>query len=281
MWNYYRYKIAFKSLAAMKKQPVVFLIHLAILIIMSGGFLTCTTSVQGKLHLRTDESTNRFIDRKNNTVHTLPFNITLSGFQIIYYPGTEAPSDYVSTLKIRYENKEVNGQVSLNKVFSQNGFRFYQSGYDKDEQGSFLLVKSDRYGLAVTYFGYFLLLTSMTAYFFNKNTTLRKLLGKWGKSGKQGIYDKPVSPISPASPFSPIIIIFLLLTTVSAIAENRNTIPVNIAKKMGDLQILYRNRICPLETFAKDLTLKLHGKSSYKSLCCEQVLFGYLFYMDD
>ena len=234
-----------------RKQPVIFLIHLAIIIILFGGFLTRTTSVQGKLHLRTGQSTNTFIDKKNNTEYILPFDITLSDFKIIYYQGTQAPSDYVSTLKINYDNQEITGQVSINKIFSQKGYRFYQSGYDKDEKGSFLLVKSDRYGLAVTYFGYFLLLLAMAAKLLKRKKLFFFFLA------------------------------ILLLSTISATAENKNTIPANIAKKMGELQIMYHDRVCPLETFAKDFTLKLHGKSTYKSLSCEEVLCGYLFYFED
>ena len=90
----------------------------------------------------------------------------LSNFQIQYYSGTTATMDYVSTLIIRHNNQEITGSTSMNRVFSHKGFRFYQSGYDKDGKGSVLLVKSDRYGLFVVYSGYFLLFASMVIYFF-------------------------------------------------------------------------------------------------------------------
>ncbi len=242
----------------MYKRPMVFLLHLSFIVILLGAFLTFTTGTQGRIHLRLGESANTFIDKKNNTQHVLPFDIVLSGFQINYYPGTQAPSDYVSTFKIIYDSEETTGQVSMNKVFSENGFRFYQSGYDMDEQGAMLLVKSDKYGLPITYVGYFLLLVAMIGYFFSKNTEFRRLLKH------------------PA--LKQVAIAVLFMAGGTTVANGQNTVPKDVAKKMGELQMLYRDRICPLETFAHDFTLKLYGKSTYKSLSCEQVLSGWLLY---
>jgi ABC-type transport system involved in cytochrome c biogenesis permease subunit len=243
------------------KRPMVFLLYIAFIVILSGALLTFTTATQGRLHLRTGKPVNTFIEQKNNTQHTLPFEIVLSKFQIEYYSGTQAPSDYVSLIKIKSNNQEeMTGRVSMNAVFEKDGFRFYQSGYDPDEQGSILLVKSDRYGLPLTYLGYLLLLTAITGYFFSKHTGFRKLLHH------------------PALKRTNIIVLFLLMTGSIVLAENKHTIPKETATKWGELQMLYRDRICPIETFAKDFTLKLYGKSTYKSLSSEQVLSGWMFY---
>lgn len=57
-------------------------------------------------------------------------------------------------------------------------------------------------------------------------------------------------------------------------------LPREVAEHFGDLYILYNNRICPLQTFARDFTVKLYGSSSYKGLTPEEVLTGWLFYYD-
>ena len=57
-------------------------------------------------------------------------------------------------------------------------------------------------------------------------------------------------------------------------------LPVEVAGQFGDLYILYNNRICPLQTFARDFTIKLYGKPSYRGLTPEQVLTGWIFYYD-
>ena len=41
-----------------------------------------------------------------------------------------------------------------------------------------------------------------------------------------------------------------------------------------------RDSICPLQTFARDFTIKLYGKPTYHGLTSEQVLTGWLFYYD-
>ncbi len=50
---------------------------------------------------------------------------------------------------------------------------------------------------------------------------------------------------------------------------------------MGEMYTLYKGRICPLQTFAKDFTTKLTGKATYEGLSSEQVLSGFLFYYSD
>ena len=54
-----------------------------------------------------------------------------------------------------------------------------------------------------------------------------------------------------------------------------------VAAELGDLYVYYNDRICPLQTLAKDFTVKLCGKSRYRGLTPEQVLSGWLFYYDD
>jgi cytochrome c-type biogenesis protein CcsB len=245
----------------MYRRPMIFLLHIAFIVILSGAFLTFTTATQGRLHLRAGKPANTFIEQKTDKQEVLPFEIVLSAFEIKYYSGTQAPSDYVTTFKITSANdEETVGKVSMNTVFEKDGFRFYQSGYDADEQGSILLVKSDKYGLPVTYLGYLLLLIAIIGYFISKNTGFRALLRH------------------PALNRANMIVLFLLMTGGIITAENKQTIPKETAEQWGELQMLYRDRICPVETFAKDFTLKLYGKSTYKSLSSEQVLLGWMFY---
>ena len=243
----------------MYKRPMVFLLHISFLVILSGAFLTFSTSIQGKLHLREIKPENTFIDH-NNKHHQLPFDIILTDFEIDYYSGTQAPCDYISKLKIVRNGQEIEGNVSMNKVFENSGYRFYQFSYDKDMQGSTLLVKSDRYGLPVTYLGYALLLIAMIGYFFSPNTGFRKLLNH------------------SALKRSAMTILLLLGIGTTAFSS---PIPKETAKKLGEIQMLYHDRICPVQTFAKDFTLKLYGKPSYQLLSCEQVLAGWLFSPDE
>jgi ABC-type transport system involved in cytochrome c biogenesis permease subunit len=51
-------------------------------------------------------------------------------------------------------------EVAMNKIHRQNHYRIYQMEYDNDEMGSTLLINYDFLGIAITYFGYLLLLIS-------------------------------------------------------------------------------------------------------------------------
>jgi ABC-type transport system involved in cytochrome c biogenesis permease subunit len=59
-------------------------------------------------------------------------------------------------------------EVAMNKIHSQNHYRFYQMEYDNDEMGSTLLVNYDFWGISVTYFGYLLLLISAILLIFRR-----------------------------------------------------------------------------------------------------------------
>lgn len=56
------------------------------------------------------------------------------------------------------------------------------------------------------------------------------------------------------------------------------SLPKETANEFGKLYVYYNDRICPLQTLAKEFTTKLYGKSNYKGLTPEQVLTGWLFF---
>lgn len=58
------------------------------------------------------------------------------------------------------------------------------------------------------------------------------------------------------------------------------SLPKETANEFGKLYVYYNDRICPLQTLAKEFTTKLYGKSNYKGLTPEQVLTGWLFFYE-
>ena len=63
--------------------------------------------------------------------------------------------------------------------------------------------------------------------------------------------------------------------------HSQTTLPHDIANEFGNLLVYHNNRICPLQTLARDYTIKLTGKTSYKDFSAEQVLTGWFFYYDE
>lgn len=248
------------------KQRITFLLHCSLILILAGALTTHFFGVQGSIHLRQDEPqpTNEYI-LHNGYRQTFPFQISLKEFHVSYYPGTVAPMDFVSTISVTDTNgKKQEANISMNNIYSHQHYRFYQSKYDKDEKGTTLSVSYDPYGISITYTGYALLLISIIIYFFQKDSRFRTLLR---------------NPLLRNAG----IICFLFFYPYAHIqsANAPKALPKHVAEEFGNLYVYYNDRICPLQTLAKDFTTKLYGKPRYKGLTPEQVLTGWFFFYDD
>lgn len=250
------------------RQPVIFLLHLSLLFILAGAFTTWIYGEQGTMRVRQGEQQTSFTDSKGIS-HQLPFSITLNQFEIIYYKGTLAPMDFISHISVADKDchRQIQGKVSMNHIFSYQHYRFYQSGYSEDNEGSVFSVSHDPYGIGITYAGYTLLLLSTVFFFFSPQSRFRQLL-------KSPLLHRSLTVILLLFAFS------LNSNFLKANSTSPKVLPCEVAEHFGDLYILYNNRICPLQTFARDFTVKLYGSSSYKGLTPEEVLTGWLFYYD-
>lgn len=244
-----------------KPSVITLMLHASFILILCGAAVTHYLGQQGSVHLTQDTPVRTFVlpDGKNET---FPFQLTLKDFQLEYYMGTFAPMDYVSTIIIQDENGRREGEVSMNHIYHYKSYRFYQSKYDKDGKGVTLSVSHDPYGIGITYTGYALLLCCLTAFFFQKQSRFRQLLRHplLRKTAVACLLLLPFSHISGATP---------------------QALPARVASRFCDLYVYYNDRICPLQTLAKDFTLKIYGKPEYKGLTPEQVLTGWFFYYDD
>lgn len=160
----------------LQRQPVTLCLHLAFAVILLGAFVTHTTGKQGQTHLRVGEYTNQYV-LDNDSIEKFPFSISLHDFEVTRYADTDTPMDFVSTIVI-YDNERIEGTVSMNNIFKHRGYRFYQSGYDNDERGTFLAVSHDPWGIGITYAGYSLLLLSMILFFVQPDSRFRTALRK-------------------------------------------------------------------------------------------------------
>ncbi len=246
----------------MAKRVVTLLLHLSFVVILAGAFITHVMGLQGAVHLRVGEEPVSEFKLTDGTLAKLPFSISLKSFELKYYTGSNAPMDYVSNICV---NGKVNGAVSMNNIFTYGGYRFYQSSYDSDGDGTILSVYCDPYGIGVTYLGYFMLLLSMIAFFFQKNSGFRALL-----------HSQVVRRAAVA-------VIFMLPMAVQLSAEESvpATLPKDAASEFCNMYVYYNDRICPLQTLARDFTIKICGKDTYKGLTAEQVVAGWFFYYDD
>ena len=245
----------------LQKHVPVALLHLSFLVILAGAFITWMWGEHGTLRMMKGEVAHSF-QNDADAHRDFPFNVSLADFQIQYYEGTHAPMDFVSTLKIddNRTNEIAYGEVSMNHILSYRGYRFCQSGYD-EAGGTTLSISYDPCGIAVTYIGYALLLFSCLLVLFSKKGHFRQLLN------------------NPLLKRGAAVFLFLVPSLFSLSAAGiPKVLPQTVAAKFGDLYVMYNNRVCPLETLAKDFTLKLYGNTSYRGFSPEQVFTGWLFY---
>jgi len=245
------------------RRPAAFLLHAAFAVILAGAFVTWMWGRQGTLHLAVGESAASFRLRDGG-VGRLPFAVRLDDFRVERCPGTRAPTDYVSTVTLTDSGGSVGGRIAMNRIMRFRGYRFCQSSYDADMSGATLSVSCDPWGIGITYTGYALLLAAMSLLLVGRGGEFRRLLSRGALR---------TAALAAA----------LSAAAVPAHAADGlpRTLPRDVADAMGRLYVCYDDRVCPLSTLAKDFTVELCGRASYRGLTPEQVLSGWMFWYDD
>lgn len=237
----------------------VLLVHASFLVILLGAFTSWNMAESGTIHLRQNETTSTMKDEEGKTKE-LGFEVSLKNFNVVNYPGTDAPMDYVTTLTAN--TQEI--KVSMNNIGSFDGYRFIQSGYDSDMQGTTLGVYHDPWGIGITYTGYALLFISLIATMASKKTRIRHLYRK--ALSLQGAKAWAVTALLAVSSFA-----------TSANAQEMVKIDGDIADDFGKICVLYNSRITPINTVATSFVTKLCGKPTWDGLSSNQVFAGWIF----
>lgn len=242
-------------------------LHLSFIIIIAGALLTHISAKRGMIHLRIGQPTDTYMtqdEEQGMKEEQLPFSLCLQKFETRMHDGTQAVADYTSRFTITDGNQKSQGEVSMNHIYSHRSYRLYQSSYDEDGQGSVLAINADPYGIPVTYTGYALLFISLVWMLIDPKGGYRRLL-------RSQLLRKGA-------------LLLCLLSSMSYEASAQSSdlsqavLPKATAEKLGELHILYNDRICPVQTFALDFCKKIYGARSYQGLTAEQVLSGWIFY---
>lgn len=242
------------------RRTSVCLLHLSFVVILAGAATSFITSNEGILHLREGLPANEYVTKDAQAIEELPFDrLVLDSFRVVYYPGTEAPQDFVSYISYAGTDRQTGtATISMNNIFTYRGYRFYQSSFDPDRRGTILTVAYDPWGTPLTYFGYALLGISMLLVLLSKKEEFRTLLRH------------------PLLRNGALAILLAVTSASPATARSIPTINKEKADKMARMPIVYNDRVAPLSTLAHDFTQKLYGRPSYKGLSAEQVLYGWL-----
>lgn len=204
-------------------------------------------------------------------VYELPFSLKLRDFIMDRYPGTNSASSYASevTLLDSRDNINEDRRIYMNNILDHDGYRFFQSSFDKDEFGTYLSVNRDAWGTRFSYLGYFLLTFGMLLSLFHPSSRLRIL--------KEKIK-------SLRSPTLGLIFTIGLSMFASTMVNSQNSLEANIkiplinehhADLFGKLIVQDLNgRMKPVNTLSLELIRKLSRKESLYNLNADQLLLS-------
>ena len=203
---------------------------------------------------------------------TIPFFIKLNEFQLDRYAGSMSPMSYASEVEVIDEEKNVNipFRIYMNHVLDYQGYRFFQSSYDKDEKGTILSVNNDP-GKWPTYIGYILLGVGLFFNLINPKSRFRKL-AHMIQNDTHKIKSALISCI----------LLFGILGGSSLHAYTTEDY-LNFLKqydkqhadKFGEILVQsVDGRIKPIDTISNELLNKVYGASTFQGLSANQVSLG-------
>ena len=193
----------------------------------------------------------------------LPFKIRLKDFILERYPGSNSPSSFKSQVVLIDEGRGIQQpyMIYMNHILKHRGYRFYQSSYDQNEQGSILSVNHDPWGMHITYAGYGLLFLFVLLSLLNKHSVFRSVkASNWRGPLKKGAA----------------LVMLLMLTAGAAMAgPQKLVVDRDLATEFGKVLVQDRKgRTKPLFTLSHDVLRKVHRSNQFEGLNAMQVFLG-------
>lgn len=196
----------------------------------------------------------------------IPFSLGLKDFILDRYPGSESPSSFKSIVMLYDKQKGISEEreIYMNNVLNHGGYKFFQSSYDTDEQGTILSVNKDVPGTLISYFGYLMLAVGFFLSLLNKNSRFQVIRKTTRIAGMA---------------------VVMLFVSTSAFATSNSwedeivqkTVPSGHAQLFGELLIQdNQGRIKPINTLSSQVLRKISRKTSISGLSADQVLLGML-----
>ena len=195
----------------------------------------------------------------------LPFSIMLKDFELERYPGSNSPSGYKSDVVLLDKSNNVTKpfMIFMNNVLKYKGYRFYQSSYDMDEQGTILSVNHDMAGMLVTYSGYTLLFIFIILALISKEAVFHNINAGYWKSGIR----KTIT----------LIILILSLSGFSEVNAQKVIIDKSVAEEFGKVLVQdQKGRTEPLYTLSNDILRKVTRENEFEGFTSMQVFLGHL-----
>jgi len=199
-------------------------------------------------------------------VTTLPFSLKLNDFVLERYPGSESPSGYKSDVTVLdgAGNHEKPFVIFMNNILKYRGYRFYQSSYDQDEQGTILSVNHDPAGMIITYTGYASLFLFIILSLIIKSSSFRSIRSKsWSSALRKGVTA---------------IFLLLFVSTFSGVYGQKIVPGRQSAEEFGKVLVQdQKGRTKPLSTLSSDILRKVSRENRFEGYTSMQVFLGIYF----
>ena len=160
----------FKS--PVRRVPASLFLHLSLVVILVGAFVTYLTGERGSLFLRKEAAPSSMFVKSDGALVAFPFRVVLEDCRVLY--GEDgAPLDNVAGLSVLYAGGKDEARLSMNRVYDRDGYRFYISEVTDDAVS--LLVSHDPWGVPITYSGYLLTVAGFLFLFMARGTQMAAL----------------------------------------------------------------------------------------------------------
>ncbi|WP_223550780.1 cytochrome c biogenesis protein [Aestuariivivens sp. NBU2969] len=185
----------------------------------------------------------------------MPFSLLLNKFTLTNYPGTDIPSYSESDVLL------IDDQIGLKKshliyknhVLDYEGYRFFQTSYDENQQGTILSVNYDYYGTRITYFGYFLMALGALLILFSNRTYYTQL-------------NKKIRDVRARRKTLLLLLLLALSLFQNTHAQVANPISSEHADRFGHMIVqTYDGRFSSVHSLATDVIHKISGKNQIKT----------------
>lgn len=211
----------------------------------------------------------------------LPFSLRLVDFQLDRYPGSMSPSSYASEVEIIDDQAKILSRpfrIFMNNVLDYGGYRFFQSSYDRDEQGTILSVNNDP-GKNMTYFGYGLLILGAILLLLDRNGRFRKL-GAFLQ--EQKIFSFFIISLLALSVQTPSYAQDTQISSLQKNLENFRSRTLEFSKEFEKTLVQdFGGRIKPINALATDLVHKITKQDGFLGMNNTQVFLGMMMQPQD
>jgi len=210
--------------------------------------------------------------RIGSKIISLPFGIKLVDFELERYPGSMTPASYASRVVLidKEQGIEMPYHIYMNHVLDHRNYRFFQSSYDPDEQGTVLSVNHDP-GTLPTYIGYLLMTIGMLWSLFIPNGRFQRLL----KGARKLQHGAVAILFAVALAISPQNVQASAPKIDSDMLKAMQAYDATHAVHFATLAVQdHMGRMKPMDTVAHDVIAKITGKSSLFGIEPTQMFLG-------